>query len=166
MKLWKWIMSWYGPPVSKVYAFISGGIEGLFNSKRKKWGQHLIDKARLTVNDTLSLAAWYRKYVFVWQRDTFNCYSRPWLTAARWHGDCEDFALLSWEILKNKKKCVMAVCHGTREGKWAGHAILLVYEDDRWRVMSNMYRMDSYETLEKAAESVYGKETIDYYFVK
>lgn len=166
MKLWKWLTSWYGPFVAKVYMFLSGGIEGLFNSKRKQWGEHLIEKARLTVRNTTSLAAWYKEYGFVWHKDTINCYSRPWLTASRWHGDCEDFALLSWEILKGYKRCVMAVCHGRKDGKRAGHAILLVYEGGWWWVMSNMYRLGSYETIEKAAESVYGEKTIDYYFVE
>jgi predicted transglutaminase-like cysteine proteinase len=165
VRLWRWFIKWYGPLTAKPYIFLSGGIEGLLNAKRKQWGMHLIKEARKKVNDTITLKAWYSEYGFVWRKDKINCYSKPWLTAAKWGGDCEDFALLSWEVLRGNKKCVMAVCHGRKDGKRRGHAILLVYEDDQWRVMSNMYRLASYDSKEKAAESVYGDKTVDYFFV-
>ena len=150
----------------RVYAFVSGGVEGLINARHKRWGEDILKKAHLSVTNTKLLEAWYKDYGFTWKKDKVNCYSRPWLTATRWRGDCEDFALLSWEILKGYKRCVMAVCHGRRDGKRVGHAILLVYEEGQWRVMSNMYRQASYESMEKAAESVYGNKTIDYFFVE
>lgn len=160
------MVSWYGPLITRPYAWLSGGLEALFNMKRRAWGLHLIEKARRTVHDTNGLDEWYLEYGFKWRKDRVNCYSRPWLTASRMCGDCEDFALLSWEILKGKKRCVMAICHGRKDGKKSGHAILLVREAGLWLVMSNMRRGKAFDFMEDAAESVYGKETVDYFFVE
>jgi hypothetical protein len=164
--IWRWLVKTLGPAAYWIAALITGGIEAIFvKSIHKRWGKHLIQTARKTVHDTEALDKWYLQYGYLYKKDEFNCYSRPYVTASRWRGDCEDFALLSREILKGYKRCVLAMCHGWREGKRRGHAVLLVYEEGRWRVMSNMYRMDSYETMEKAAESTYGEKTIDYFFV-
>lgn len=138
----------------------------MFNLDKREEGKRIINEARASVIDTMSLEGWYCRNGFKWKKDVVNCYSKPWLTAARRGGDCEDIALLSWEILKGKKRCIMATCHGRKDGKRRGHAVLLVYEDAMWRVMSNMYRTTKHLSIEKAAESVYKENTIDYFFVR
>ena len=166
--MYMFIAKTIGSPVAQIFWFITGLLESFFYIGNRKQGKRIISDARKIIHNTQDLENWYKDNKFdkfEYRKDTVNCGSLPWVTAYRHKGDCEDYAILSMEILKDMCKCIIAVCHGRREGKRTGHAILLVQEGEKWRVMSNMYKKELFATKKEAALSTYGDKTTDYYFV-
>lgn len=152
------VPAWYG---------MTGGFESLSKLKYRKRAKKELKEAKERIKTTIDLAAWYKETGIYYKRDKLDCGSYPWVTVAKGCGDCEDFMLLSYAIMKDKAKCYKAFCYGrTDKGKIAGHAILVVKENDEWVLMSNQYRRTGFTSRDDAAKHHFADKTISFYFMK
>jgi hypothetical protein len=163
--LWAWYTRVFGPATAWPAIWFMGLCQWVFCRKHLKAGRAALLEAKQNTHDALSLVNWYRKNGFAYKADTYNWYQRPWVTAATKRGDCEDFAFLSYEILKKRTECKIVLCHGRREGKRRGHAFVIAKEGDKWRELSNTRFGNLYDNKVEAAKSFYGKDTTDFCFL-
>lgn len=83
--------------------------------------------------------------------------SKPWVSAARGSGDCDDAMVLAREILRGYETLRAYV-----ETAQSWHAVLLWHAEEGWRVISNMVLLPWIAlTPDAVADMIFGSDTLD-----
>lgn len=120
-------------------------------------GQRRIEEVREEVAEsgTWPFIDWWRG-----RQDPLNGYldfaSRPWVSAARGSGDCEDATVLAMFILQRYETLRASVV-----STFGRHSVLLWRTVDGWRVISNMILLPWVALSPWAvADMIFGSDTI------
>ncbi|MDK1020047.1 MAG: hypothetical protein QGD90_00225 [Candidatus Hydrogenedentes bacterium] len=132
--------------------------EALMHVGDRGEGEQRIEDARAEVDasGTWPVAEWWTD-----KQDPLGGWldfaSKPWVSAARGSGDCEDAMVLAEAILSGH------VTHRVYIKNSAGwHAVLVWHTSDGWAVITNMVLLPRYyDTAEEAARGLFGDATED-----
>ena len=163
MKFSIWIRTVFSAYIRKPWDWVANVVVSLGYLKKRKQAKREIEEARRTINTYPDLTAWYRAEKFVYRSESVDVTYRPWITVARRHGDCEDYAELAAEILDGKYKGML---RGACEAKGGiCHAFLVIpIENKKWVAMSNTISTGPFDTKEEAAQYFYHKNTTHIWF--
>lgn len=148
---WLWLF-FIWPLVS----FSVGGCEALMHLDDLSEGRQRIADVRATVDAT---GEWPKVAWWSYREDPLggllDFASRPWVSAARGSGDCEDAMLLAEGILSGHDTRRAYVSRGGR-----GHSLLLWRNGSYWYIIDNMVCLPiAYDTPEEAGRDYYGDQT-------
>jgi len=121
-----------------------------------------------SVTDYLNFLVYRR---FRYSNDPFkgalDYVSYPEITAAKKFGDCDDFAELALEVLKDHFEVAYRLY--TFSGIFKGHVMVLLHNGHCWQLISNKTRLlwtnDGENIFERAAKAYCG-EDLKYYFLE
>lgn len=141
-----------------VWSGAAGCVEAAMHLDDRAEGEQRIEDARAEVDasGTWPVAEWWAD-----KQDPLGGWldfaSKPWVSAARGSGDCEDAMVLAEAILIGHETRRVFIEHGTG---W--HAVLLWHTSDGWVLITNMVLLPRYyDTAEDAARSLFGDATED-----
>lgn len=141
-----------------VWNYSAGCIEASLHMDDREEGERRIAEVRAQVDET---GTWPHVEWWTDAQDPLGGWldfeSRPWVSAARGSGDCEDAMALAEEILSGYVTRRAYIRHAA-----GSHAALLWHTSDGWVVITNMVLLPRYyDTPEEAALSLFGDATED-----
>ena len=146
--------------VVPLWNLIASSLEALFYLRRRPEALAVLRSLR-GMPDGHALSRWYDSAGFIWQSDPFHGFldfaSKPWVSVAKGHGDCDDMMLIAEFALEGRydegHRCFVYDSDGS------GHALYILRQGDRWYAASNQSFLGPYDSATKAAECFYGPLT-------
>jgi len=158
--------------VVPTWNFVLCNLEALLWIGPRAAGLRVLRDARAIVHTPRELADWYKRQGFRWRADPLwgflDFSSKPWVSALRNTGDCDDMMVLSAAILFGRLETVRGYAYSKDGGS---HAVLLALRGDGTvELMSNQYQMGTFPSIPAAMKRALvdpqnWQTKVDYYFV-
>jgi hypothetical protein len=152
-----WLLFWMGVLWPSCSAVV-GCVESIWYLPQYEEGQARIEEVRAEVYET---GTWPHVEWWSDRQDPlggfFDFASRPWVSAARGSGDCDDAMVLAEEILRGYHTLRVFV-----ESSLGWHAALLWLTSNGWVVISNMVLLPWIaNSPAEVAAMIFGSDTIN-----
>ena len=126
--------------ISQVINWIPANIQALFLTGKKQEGQTILRSLQDLAPNLQQISSFLADAGFVWSQDplwgVLDFYQKAWVTCARKKGDCDDFAELWKQILKEKGKVETLV---TVKKSFQAHKMVVFTKDGTCSLLSNMH---------------------------
>lgn len=140
---------------------VVSNIEALRYLFRRKLAKHDLLKIREELIFVEDIAFWYSQRNFEWKSDPLGGWldftSKPWVSVAKNHGDCDDMMAVAEFILRP------SVDEGHRAFSYSyggsGHAMYVVRTGAEWKLVSNQRVRGGFTDPQQAVRSFYGGDT-------
>lgn len=164
------MINWFVFRILRPIMRVIGWIETIFLLYYKKESYDELKKLKKEIFNHVDLARYYYDEKFKWSSDPinglFDYESEPWVTLFKKEGDCDDFAMLTYEILKDKGYDEIYITYCWKS-TFNGHAIVIMKNfKGEWYLFSNTKIYGPFNNHIDAIKTHYGDETAGYYIMR